>query len=69
MPRISLATKEDAAEAARAIYAALAPQAPKAHIERDPTSEGWRLRLEKIVHGNKVETVLDHAFAAVQEMV
>ena len=40
----------------------LAPQAPKTHIERDPTSDGWRLRLEKIVHGNKVETVIDHAF-------
>jgi DNA gyrase subunit B len=33
-----------------------------AHIERDPTSEGWRLRLEKVVHGNKVETIIDHAF-------
>ncbi|HEX5629555.1 MAG TPA: toprim domain-containing protein, partial [Usitatibacteraceae bacterium] len=62
MPRISLDTKEGAAEASRAIYAALAPAAPKAHIERDPTSDGWRLRLEKLVHGNKVETILDHAF-------
>jgi DNA gyrase subunit B len=62
MPRISLDTKEGAAEASRAIYEALSPAAPKAHIERDPTSDGWRLRLEKLVHGNKVETVLDHAF-------
>jgi DNA gyrase subunit B len=62
MPRISLDTKEGAAEASRAIYAALVPAAPKAHIERDPTSDGWRLRLEKLVHGNKVETILDHAF-------
>ena len=38
------------------------PHPPKAHIERDPTSDGWRLRLQKIVHGNKVETVIDHAF-------
>ena len=38
------------------------PHPPKAHIERDPTSDGWRLRLEKVVHGNKVETVIDHAF-------
>ncbi|MBL0142181.1 MAG: DNA topoisomerase (ATP-hydrolyzing) subunit B [Betaproteobacteria bacterium] len=62
MPRMSLDTKEGATEAARAIYEVLAPKAPKAHIERDPTSDGWRLRLEKLVHGNKVETILDHAF-------
>jgi DNA gyrase subunit B len=62
MPRISLADKEGASTAARAIYDALAPHPPKEHIERDPTSDGWRLRLEKIVHGNKVETVIDHAF-------
>ena len=43
-------------------HAALRAEAPKTHIERDPTSDGWRLRLEKIVHGNKVETVIDHAF-------
>jgi DNA gyrase subunit B len=40
----------------------LQPTPPRSHIERDPTSDGWRLRLEKIVHGNKVETVIDHAF-------
>jgi DNA gyrase subunit B len=62
MPRITLDAKEGAADASKAIYAALAPGAPKAHIERDPTSDGWRLRLEKLVHGNKVETVLDQAF-------
>ena len=62
LPRISLDTKEGAAEAARLLHAALQPHAPKAHIERDPTSDGWRLRLEKIVHGNKVETIIDHAF-------
>ncbi|HET9577544.1 MAG TPA: DNA topoisomerase (ATP-hydrolyzing) subunit B [Usitatibacter sp.] len=62
MARISLADKEGASEAARAIHDALMPHPPKAHIERDPTSEGWRLRLEKIVHGNKVETVIDQAF-------
>src|SRR6478672_1403746 len=62
MPRISLADKEGATEAARLLHAALVPQPPKAHIERDPTSDGWRLRLEKVVHGNKVETVIDHAF-------
>jgi DNA gyrase subunit B len=62
MPRISLADKEGATQAAKDIHAALVPHAPKAHIERDPTSDGWRLRLEKMVHGNKVETVIDHAF-------
>jgi DNA gyrase subunit B len=62
MTPISLADKEGAAQAARDFHAALAPHPPKAHIERDPTSDGWRLRLEKIVHGNKVETVIDHAF-------
>ncbi|MBK8322102.1 MAG: DNA topoisomerase (ATP-hydrolyzing) subunit B [Betaproteobacteria bacterium] len=62
VPRISLDSKEGAADASKAIYAVLAPNAPKAHIERDPTSDGWRLRLEKLVHGNKVETVLDQAF-------
>jgi DNA gyrase subunit B len=62
MQRISLADKDGAAEAARAFHVALAPKAPKTHIERDPTSDGWRLRLEKFVHGNKVETVIDHAF-------
>jgi DNA gyrase subunit B len=62
MPRISLADKEGATEASRLIHAALVPHPPKAHIERDPTSDGWRLRLEKFVHGNKVETVIDHAF-------
>jgi DNA gyrase subunit B len=62
MPRISLDTKDGATDASRAIYNALAKNAPKAHIERDPTSDGWRLRLEKLVHGNRVETVLDHAF-------
>jgi DNA gyrase subunit B len=62
MTHISLADKEGAAQAARDFHAALAPHPPKAHIERDPTSDGWRLRLEKIVHGNKVETVIDHAF-------
>ena len=50
-------------QAAKALHAALLPHPPKTHIERDPTSDGWRLRLEKIVHGNKVETVIDHAFA------
>jgi DNA gyrase subunit B len=62
MPRISLDTKEGAAEASKSIYEALSPNPPKAHIERDPTSDGWRLRLEKFVHGNKVETILDQAF-------
>jgi len=62
MPRISLGDKEGASAAARQFYTLLVPHAPKTHIERDPTSEGWRLRLEKIVHGNKVETVIDHAF-------
>ena len=62
MPSIALDTKEGATEASKAIYGALAPHAPKAHIERDPTSDGWRVRLEKLVHGNRVETILDHAF-------
>jgi DNA gyrase subunit B len=62
MQRISLVDKDGATAAAKEFYAQLTPQAPKTHIERDPTSEGWRLRLEKIVHGNKVETVIDHAF-------
>ncbi len=62
MPRISLADKDGATQAAKSIHAALLPHPPKAHIERDPTSDGWRLRLEKMVHGNKVETVIDHAF-------
>ena len=62
MPRISLADKDGATQAAKAIHAALVPHPPKAHIERDPTSDGWRLRLEKMLHGNKVETVIDHAF-------
>ena len=62
MAKIALADKEGATQAAKAFHAALAPHPPKAHIERDPTSDGWRLRLEKVVHGNKVETVIDHAF-------
>jgi DNA gyrase subunit B len=62
MPRISLGDKEGATAAAKAFHTTLLPNAPKTHIERDPTSDGWRLRLEKIVHGNKVETVIDHAF-------
>jgi len=62
VPKISLAEKDGATQAAKALHAVLAPHPPKAHIERDPTSDGWRLRLEKIVHGNKVETVIDHAF-------
>jgi DNA gyrase subunit B len=62
MPRISLADKDGAALAAKEFYRVLSPHAPKSHIERDPTSDGWRLRLEKVVHGNKVETVIDHAF-------
>jgi DNA gyrase subunit B len=62
MPQIALADKDGATEAAKAFYTALSPKPPKTHIERDPTSDGWRLRLEKVVHGNKVETVIDHAF-------
>jgi DNA gyrase subunit B len=62
MERISLDDQEGAARAAKAFHAALQPIPPKSHIERDPTSDGWRLRLEKIVHGNRVETVIDHAF-------
>ncbi len=62
MPRISLTDQEGASEAARALHDLLMPHPPKAHIERDPTSDGWRVRLEKVVHGNKVETVIDHAF-------
>jgi len=62
MTRVSLADKEGATQAAKEIHAALVPHPPKAHIERDPTSDGWRLRLEKMLHGNKVETVIDHAF-------
>jgi len=62
MPRISLADQEGAQAAAKRLHELLVPHPPRAHIERDPTSEGWRLRLEKVVHGNKVETVIDHAF-------
>ena len=62
MPKISLADKDGATHAAKEFHAALAPNPPKTHIERDPTSDGWRLRLEKVVHGNKVESVIDHAF-------
>jgi len=62
MPRISLADQEGAQAAARRLHELLMPHPARAHIERDPTSEGWRLRLEKVVHGNKVETVIDHAF-------
>jgi DNA gyrase subunit B len=62
MPRIALGDKDGATQAAKAFHAALLPHPPKTHIERDPTSDGWRLRLEKVVHGNKVETVIDHAF-------
>ncbi len=62
IPRIVLDSKDGATQASKALYAVLAPNAPKAHIERDPTSDGWRLRLEKMVHGNKVETVIDPAF-------
>src|SRR5262249_33021296 len=62
IPRISLANKEGASQAAKELHTALAPNSPKAHIERDPTSDGWRLRLQKIVHGNRVETVVDQAF-------
>jgi DNA gyrase subunit B len=62
MPRISLADQEGAQGAAKRLHELLLPNPPRAHIERDPTSEGWRLRLEKVVHGNKVESVIDHAF-------
>jgi len=62
MSKISLGDKEGAAQAAKEFHTALAPHPPKTHIERDPTSDGWRLRLEKVVHGNKEETVIDHAF-------
>jgi len=62
MPRISLADQEGAQAAAKRLHELLVPHPPRSHIERDPTSEGWRLRLEKVVHGNKVETVIDHAF-------
>ena len=62
MPKISLADKDGAAHAAKSFHDTLAPHPPKIHIERDPTSDGWRLRLEKVVHGNKVETIIDHAF-------
>jgi len=62
MPRMSLGDQDGATRAARAFHEALSPNAPRTHIERDPTSDGWRLRLEKVVHGNKVETVVDHAF-------
>jgi DNA gyrase subunit B len=62
MPKISLGDKAGATQAAKSFHDALLPHPPKAHIERDPTSDGWRLRLEKVVHGNKVETVIDHAF-------
>ncbi len=62
MPKISLGDKDGATQAARSFHAALLPHPPRTHIERDPTSDGWRLRLEKVVHGNKVETVIDHAF-------
>ncbi len=62
MPRISLDTQEGAQDAARRLHDLLQPHPPRAHIERDPTSEGWRLRLDKVIHGNKVETIIDHAF-------
>jgi DNA gyrase subunit B len=62
MARISLGDKDGATRAAKAFHDSLGANPPKAHIERDPTSDGWRIRLEKIVHGNKVETVIDHAF-------
>src|SRR5258706_2228046 len=62
MPKIALGDKDGATQAAKSFHAALLPHPPKTHIERDPTSDGWRLRLEKVVHGNKVETVIDHAF-------
>jgi DNA gyrase subunit B len=62
IPRIALSDKDGASQAAKSLHTALMPNPPKAHIERDPTSDGWRLRLQKIVHGNKVETVIDQAF-------
>ncbi len=62
VPPIRLDSQEGAAAAARSLHAALSPNGPKTHIERDPTSEGWRLRLEKVVHGNRVLTVIDSAF-------
>jgi len=62
MPRISLSDQDGAQDAAKKLHDLLMPHPAKAHIERDPTSEGWRLRLEKVVHGNRVETVIDHAF-------
>jgi DNA gyrase subunit B len=60
--RIALSDKDGATQAAKSLHTALMPNPPKAHIERDPTSDGWRLRLQKVVHGNKVETVIDQAF-------
>jgi DNA gyrase subunit B len=62
MPKISLSDKDGATQAAKEFYTAITVHPPKTHIERDPTSDGWRLRLEKTLHGNKVETVIDHAF-------
>src|SRR5258706_5884307 len=53
MPRISLADKEGATQAAKAVHPALVPHPPQAHIERDPTSDGGRLRLERMGHRNK----------------
>jgi len=38
MPRISLADQEGAAEASRTLYRLLAPNPPKARIERDPSA-------------------------------
>ncbi len=62
MPKMSLEDQDGATEAAKAFQTLLAPMPPKVRVERDPTSEGWRLRLEKMVHGNKVETIIDPAF-------
>ena len=62
VPALVLDTQESAAAAAKALHGALSPEAPKTHIERDPTSGTWRLRLEKLVHGNRVVTVIDPAF-------
>ena len=44
------------------LHARCSPMRPSRTSSAIPTSDGWRLRLEKMVHGNKVETVIDHAF-------
>jgi DNA gyrase subunit B len=64
LPKLSLATMEEASRAAQMLSEALQNETspPKLDVERDELHEAWRLTITKMLHGNRSVSILDQPF-------